>query len=67
MALQSRSQLKPFFFLVPIQAALSLFLQYSLASLWGIPGLLGGLSLSYLMTVSFALPRVFKKEVALNG
>ncbi len=56
MALQSHSKLFSFFFLVPIQAGLSLVLQYVLGSRFGIVGILLGLSLSYLLTVFWALP-----------
>ncbi len=57
MALQSMSHLRPFFFLVPIQAVLSVGLQYFLSRFLGIGGILLGLSLSYLATVFWALPK----------
>ena len=57
MALQSRSDLNPFFYLVPIQAVVSILLQWSCCRLWGPVGILMGLTLSYLCTVCWALPR----------
>ena len=61
MALQSHSKLTSFFYLVPVQALLSLSLQYFLSVQWGIPGILIGLALSYALTVCWALPRELKK------
>lgn len=57
MALQSASVLRPFFYLLPVQAVLSVTLQYSFSSFLGLSGLLIALSLSYLLTVFWALPR----------
>ena len=65
MALQSHSKLTSFFYLVPIQAVLSLILQYFLSIHIGIAGILLGLSLSYALTVCWALPRQLKKIVAI--
>jgi O-antigen/teichoic acid export membrane protein len=61
MVLQSVSHLKIFLYLVPIQACISISGQYFLSKAYGINGILGGLILSYLLTVSWALPLRFKK------
>lgn len=57
MALQSHSLLKPFFYWVPVQAALSLFFQYFLSLHFRLIGILIGLSLSYILTMTWVLPR----------
>ena len=57
MALQSRSDLKLFFYLVPIQAVCSLVFQWFLSSFFGLSGIFAGLVLSYVFTVCFALPK----------
>ncbi len=57
MALQSRSELKPFFYLVPIQAVISIILQWILSYFFGPTGILAGLTLSYLATMCWMLPR----------
>ncbi|MES2200353.1 MAG: MATE family efflux transporter [Chlamydiota bacterium] len=61
MALQSHSKLTSFFYLVPIQAVLSLSLQYFLSLKFGITGILLGLALSYALTVCWALPRQLRQ------
>ncbi len=63
MVLQSHSKLFSFFFLVPIQAILSLVLQYILGSQLGTLGILLGLSLSYLLTVFWALPLQLQRSM----
>lgn len=57
MALQSCSDLKPFFYLVPIQAVCSLCFQWFLSSLFGVNGVFAALIFSYLCTVCWALPK----------
>lgn len=61
IALQARAFLLPFFYLIPIQAILSISLQYVFSSRIGILGLLIGMSLSYVTTVCWVLPRKLKK------
>lgn len=61
MALQSHSKLSSFFYLVPIQAVLSLSLQYFLSIYFGILGIILGLTLSYVLTVCWALPKKLKQ------
>ncbi|WP_156219686.1 MATE family efflux transporter [Pandoraea apista] len=61
--LQSMNVLRPFWILVPIQACLSFGLQWYLSGIFGINGLLMGLMLSFLMTVTFGLPAVFYRTV----
>lgn len=54
--LQSMSRLQPFWLLVPAQALLSAGLQWVLAPRLGLPGVVAGLTLSFLFTVAWALP-----------
>ncbi len=61
MVLQSHSKLGIFLFLVPIQALISIFAQIFLSKIYGIHGILGGLILSYLLTVTWALPWMLRK------
>jgi O-antigen/teichoic acid export membrane protein len=56
MLFQSRSALKVFWVAVPIQALISLTTQLYLSRLWGINGIVMGLILSYLLTVTWMLP-----------
>jgi len=67
MVLQSVSILKPFWILVPIQALISLFGQIYFVRMYRLNGILYGLILSFLLTVSWGLPYyaikyIFKKE-----
>lgn len=59
--LQSMSCLRPFWLFVPLQAAASLTLQWVLIPKIGIYGVIFGIIGSYLLTVTWALPRVFYK------
>lgn len=61
MALQSVGHLRLFFFITPVQALLSISLQYLFGSLWGVPGILLGLACSYLATVVWLWPREYKR------
>lgn len=63
MLLQSMNVFKPLWFLVSAQAVLSLGLQWVLAGLYGINGLLMGLILSFILTVSIGIPMVFYSEL----
>lgn len=56
MLLQSMSKLRPFWIFVPVQATLSAGLQWWLAPRYGLTGIVIGLSLSFLLTVSWGLP-----------
>jgi O-antigen/teichoic acid export membrane protein len=60
-ALQAKGILLPFFYLLPIQAALSICLQYTLSIHIGVTGLITGMALSYVCTLSWALPLKLKK------
>lgn len=61
--LQSASILKPLWKIVPFQAFISIISQIVLASKFGIYGILLGLLLSYLLTVSWYLPIISKKRI----
>jgi len=61
IALQARPLLLPFFYLIPIQAIFSISFQYLFSLRIGIVGLLIGMSLSYITTVCWVLPRKLKK------
>jgi O-antigen/teichoic acid export membrane protein len=54
--LQSMSRLRPFWLLVPAQALLSVGLQWVLAPRFGLLGVVTGLTLSFALTVAWALP-----------
>lgn len=59
MVLQSMSYLRPFWIIVPFQAGLSVLLQCLLIPRYGVYGVVMGLTGSFLMTVTWVLPRVF--------
>ncbi len=63
MALQSMSSFKAFWVYVPAQAALSIFFQWFFIKYFGIYGSILGLIISFLLTVSWGLPMVFKKNM----
>lgn len=56
LVLNCTSMLKPFFVLVPIQAALSVIFQFAGASWLGLDGLVMGIIASFLLTVVCGLP-----------
>jgi len=62
MILQSMSDLRPFWIYVPIQAVISVVLQWTLAPIFGLYGILLGLLASFVLTVSWALPFAVKKH-----
>jgi len=62
MTLQSMNDLKPFWIYVPVQAALSIGLQWTLAPVFGLNGIVMGLIASYIFTVMWALPLSVKKH-----
>lgn len=63
MALQTRSELTPFFYWVPLQALMSISFQWFFTSRFGVTGIFIGLTLSYLLTVCWALPRrLYRKK-----
>lgn len=66
MILQSMSDLKPFWIYVPIQAFISVSLQWILAPIFGLYGILLGLLASFLLTVSWALPLAVKRHYHLS-
>lgn len=57
MVLQSMSNLKPLWTIVPIQAVLSVILQVYFTNIYGIYGILYGLIVSFALTVSWYLPK----------
>ena len=56
--LQSMSNLKALWAFVPLQAIISVLAQWTLGRRYGVAGVVAGLILSYLLTVSWALPGV---------
>jgi len=66
MLLQSMNDLKPFWIYVPIQALISTVAQCFLAPIFGLYGIVLGLLVSFLFTVSWALPLAAKGHCALN-
>jgi O-antigen/teichoic acid export membrane protein len=64
MALQSGGILMPFFYLVPIQAVISLFFQYFLSNHVGVCGIPIGMAISYAVTVCLFLPKALRNRVA---
>lgn len=63
MALQSVSDMKILWLAVPVQALISVGMQWKLSSLYGINGILCGLIMSYLLTVCWVLPLRFRHNV----
>ncbi|MFZ5649816.1 MAG: MATE family efflux transporter [Bacillota bacterium] len=63
MALQSMSDLYIFWLCVPIQAILSLSLQWSLSGIYGVNGIVLGLIGSFLLTVFWVLPWKFYRNL----
>jgi O-antigen/teichoic acid export membrane protein len=61
IALQSIGKLQIFWIFVPFQAIISLISQYILSRQFGLNGIIGGLILSFILTVSWALPREFSR------
>lgn len=65
--LQSRNNMRPFILMVPLQAFFSVVFQYYLVTDYGIYGILGGLMISYILTVVWYLPYkvycYYKKEM----
>lgn len=57
MVLQSISYMKPFWIWVPIQAVVNFFMQTLLVPRYGLYGVIIGLTVSYLTTVTWVLPR----------
>jgi O-antigen/teichoic acid export membrane protein len=56
MLLQSMDDLKVFWFAIPIQAALSIVLQAAGAHFYGLPGMIAGLVLCFVLTTMWILP-----------
>lgn len=71
MLLQSISNFKPFWILVPFQAITSIIFQLLLVTNYGINGIFAGLIISFLLTVSWGLPyfayKSIRKGVVING
>lgn len=64
--LQSISVLTPFWIYVPIQAMLSVVLQWLLAPIYGLYGIVLGLITSFVFTVMWALPLAVRKKYQLH-
>lgn len=62
MVLQSMSELRLFMFVIPTQALLSIALQWILAPLLGLTGIVIGLIGSFILTASWALPLVVHRR-----
>ena len=62
-SLQSASDLSAFWKWVPAQALISVFLQIFLVSRYGIYGVMGGLIISFLATVAWALPKALSDRM----
>jgi hypothetical protein len=65
VALQAMSQVDIFLKVVPVQALLSIMLQWFLAQHFGINGILMGLSFSFILTVFWILPMELKRRTNL--
>jgi hypothetical protein len=63
MVLQSISDLRPLWRLVPVQALLSLLLQLALAPRYGLYGIVSALIGSFLLTVAWGLPLAVWRQV----
>lgn len=63
MVLQSANILKPFWMVVPMQAALSVVCQVFFIKRFGLNGLLYGIIASFILTVAWYLPYQFKKQL----
>ena len=63
MFLQSAGVLKPLWIMIPAQAIISVTFQWYGAEYFGLNGLIIGLILSFLLTVTWWLPYSFKKTV----
>ena len=63
MVLQSANILKPFWFIVPIQAAVSIVCQILFTMFFGIYGLLYGIIASFMVTVVWYLPYKAKSQL----
>jgi len=62
MVLHSMSFFSPFFIFLPLQALLSGICQYFLSLKFGINGILFGLMISFLFSVSWGLPREYYRQ-----
>jgi O-antigen/teichoic acid export membrane protein len=67
MVLQSVNILKPFWIFIPIQALISLFAQIYFVRMYRLNGILYGLILSFLLTVSWGLPYYTRKYIFKKG
>lgn len=63
LLLQSRDDLKPLLAYIPVQALISVVVQWHLAGLFGAVGLVIGLITSYLLTASWILPWRFWQKL----
>lgn len=67
MALQSMSQLRTFWILVPLQAAISVGLQIVLAPRLGLNGVVLSLIASFLLTVVWGLPFALRRHMSCSS
>lgn len=63
MLLQSMNYLKPLWLLVPVQAVLSIAIQWFLTDKFGLYGIVGGLVLSFVCTVAIFVPVFYWKKM----
>jgi len=63
MILQSMSYLRPFWLIVPFQALISAATQWSLAPRYGVYGIITGISISFALTVVWALPWALRQKM----
>lgn len=63
MVLQSINLLKPFWFITPIQAIISIYFQVTLSQKFGANGIIMAIIISFLLTVTWALPLVLFKKL----
>jgi O-antigen/teichoic acid export membrane protein len=64
VTLFSINDMRPFWIFTPFQAIIAMLLQIRLASSFGIYGIIGGLSASFLLTMCWALPLAFRRHLA---
>lgn len=67
VALQALSEVGIFLKVVPVQALLSVILQWTLAHRFGLNGILLGLILSFVLTVAWILPMMFLRRTNLSA
>lgn len=64
--LQTMNYMRPLFIIIPVQLVINLFLQWNLAERYGLIGILLGLILSFLLTVTIYLPWKYLGQIKLE-